>query len=276
MKNCTHLTDLHWETNDSFWGPLILWSLSVWFTCMQTQPEGVRSQVVAGVRQGRARAAVLDGFVSMGSVFLSVCCKDVLASCSEDPKRKNTVIKLILADLCLLSSFISNIYQPDCSPMMMQSSSSSSSVSAWKPSVSMVSVWMSCVTNSKVSRRQVDSKKKKKQSSTLHLFGVATFLHVLRDGVAAGAFPLVGGCGGTGHGGRVSQWAGVLVAGDLSAGGEVGPLAGNRQTLLRMTDQNFWMHVPAASSVSGAFFVHGMLLYYTPDMDPFGKPRKYA
>ncbi len=105
MKNCTPSNRpplKEEETNDSFWGPLILGSLSVWFTCRQTQHEGVRSQAVVGVRQGRARAAVSDAFVSMGSGFLSVCCKDVLASCSEDPKRKNTVIKLILADLCLL------------------------------------------------------------------------------------------------------------------------------------------------------------------------------
>lgn len=41
------------------------------------------------MRQGRARAAVSDAFVSMGSVVLSVCGKDVLASCSDDPMRKN-------------------------------------------------------------------------------------------------------------------------------------------------------------------------------------------
>lgn len=44
---------------------------------------GGRSQVVAGVGQGRARAAVSDAFVSMGSAFASVCAKDVLPSCSD-------------------------------------------------------------------------------------------------------------------------------------------------------------------------------------------------
>lgn len=65
----------------------------------------------------------------------------------------------------------------------------------------------------------------------------------------------------------------MLVAGDVSAGGEVGPLAGNGQGLLRMAGQNFRMHVPAASSVSGAFFIHGVLLYDTPDVDPFARQK---
>lgn len=67
----------------------------------------------------------------------------------------------------------------------------------------------------------------------------------------------------------------MLVAGDLSPGGEVGPLAGNGQGLLRMTGQNFRMHVPAASSVSGALFVHGVLFYDTPDVDPIVKQNQY-
>lgn len=60
------------------------------------------------MRQGKARAAVSDAFVSMGSVFLSVCGKDVLASCSEDPIKKKKKSKLILPDLSWLSSFSSD------------------------------------------------------------------------------------------------------------------------------------------------------------------------
>lgn len=77
---------------------------------MQTQQEGVRSQAVAGVRQGKARAAVSGAFVSMGSVFLSVCGKDVLASCSEHPIKKKTFFKIVLADLTMLSSFSRDAY----------------------------------------------------------------------------------------------------------------------------------------------------------------------
>lgn len=54
------------------------------------------------MRQGKARAAVSDAFVSMGSVFLSVCGKDVLASCSEDPIKKKKKKKVSLfCQICL-------------------------------------------------------------------------------------------------------------------------------------------------------------------------------
>lgn len=41
------------------------------------------SQAVAGVGQGRLRAAVSDAFVSMGSAFASACTRDVFPSCSD-------------------------------------------------------------------------------------------------------------------------------------------------------------------------------------------------
>lgn len=95
--------------------------------------------------------------------------------------------------------------------------------------------------------------------------------------MAAGALPLVRGCGGGGlRRRRVALRAGGLFAGDLCTGGEVGPLAGHGQSLPRMTGQNVRVHVPTASSVGGALFVDGAFLYETPDLDPVQKVQKMS
>lgn len=154
---------------------------------------------------------------------------------------------------------------------MRMQSSSSSSVSAWKPSASIASLWQRQVFASWNMKKWVQYKwniKYTKKSSVSYLLGVRTSLHVFSDGHAARALPFVGGWwrgrGGLRRGGRVPLGAcgclGFFTRLFSSSCGEVGPLAGHRKCLQAKAGQDVCVHVPAAPSVGRALLVNSIVL----------------